>query len=97
MNFHIETLGFEKIIKKLRKHPLKEKIMRDIDSLATNPFLGKYLTNHEKYELKYPNLRIYYIVKEGTVIVYDTIFDGLIIIEAFGTKNHQKRFLRKKD
>ena len=95
MKFHIETLGFEKIVKKLQKHPLKEKIISDISQLAENPFLGKYLKNHEKYELKYPNLRIYYVVKEGLILVYDEEYDGIIIIEAFGNKNHQKQYLTK--
>jgi hypothetical protein len=94
MKFHIEVAGFEKLIQKLKKHPLKKDIISDIDALQTNPFTGKYLKKHNKYELKYPNLRIYYIVCEGFVVICDEEFDGQIIIETFGNKNQQKRYLK---
>ena len=96
MSYHIETLGFVKIITKLRKHPLKQKIIADITELSDNPYLGKYVPKHGKYELKYPNLRIYYIVKEGLIVICEEEYDGLILITEFGNKNHQKRYLHKK-
>lgn len=93
MKFHIEAVGFEKLLRKLKKHPLKKQIIKDIDALKTNPFIGKYLKNHDKYELKYPNLRIYYIVEEGMVIICEEEYDGIFFIEGFGNKNQQKRYL----
>ena len=95
MNFYIEAVGVEKLINKLKKHPLRNQIIEEIDSLKTNPFKGKYLRNHDKYELKYPNLRIYYIIKEGLVIICEETYDGLVIIEGKGNKNQQKRYLKK--
>jgi hypothetical protein len=94
MKYHIETLGFEKLIKKLKKHPLKKQIIAEIDALQKNPFLGKYLKNKNLYELKYPNLRIYYYVIEGVIIIFEEEFDGIILIDGFSNKNQQKRYLQ---
>jgi hypothetical protein len=92
--YYLDIISAEKIIKKLQKHPLKKDIFSDIDALQYNPKLGKYLQSHDIYELKYPNLRIYYAVFEGLIIIADEEFEGIVTLLAKGNKNEQQRFLR---
>lgn len=92
--YYIEVSGFLKIASKLQKHPLKKSIIQDIDELKCNPLKGKYLHRFNMYKLKYPNLRIYYIIIKEVFSVNASEYEGLIIIKDFGNKNHQKRFLQ---
>ena len=70
--YYIDIIRAEHVLKKLNKHPLKDKIVADIDSLAYTPFKGKYLASHDIYELRYPNLRIYYAVQDGLIVVAES-------------------------
>ena len=92
--YYLEVLGFCKLIRKIRKHPLKKNIIRDIEDLAYDPGKGKYIPRHDIYELKYPNLRIYYLVKEGGIIIFGKDYEGTIIILGHGNKDQQKRKLK---
>jgi hypothetical protein len=85
--YHIEFLSHERLFKKIREHPHKQKIIADIDSLAQQPDKGKYLPRHDLYELRYTNLRIYYIVTHGEIIIFGTEYEGVVTILGKRNKN----------
>lgn len=93
--YYIDAVSLGKLISKIKKHPLKNKIVADIDSLETDFTVGKYLPKHDIYELKYPNLRIYYAVEHGEIVLVEEMFEGIVFFLGKGNKNQQQRFLNE--
>jgi mRNA-degrading endonuclease RelE of RelBE toxin-antitoxin system len=76
----------------------KVRIVKKLKELEINPELGKPIGKSETlnaiiWELRMfsPNLRIYYIIKRGTIVVEEIEYEGSVNVYKIGDKGSQRR------
>lgn len=95
MRYFIEfTEKADKELNSLMDKRLRKNIWNKIQQLKTNPKKGKHLFKNI-YELKAKNYRIYYELFRGIVVIAKVEYKGKLMVKRIGTKNTQKRDVRK--
>lgn len=74
-------------------------VLKKIRQLERNPrgkHIGKgRITNLPYFEKYYRNLRLYYSVEYGAIVVEDVEFSGLVYPRGTGTKDQQRRDIHR--
>lgn len=94
MRYLVEmTERADKNISKL-DNGIQENIKNKIRQLSKNPRKGKHLYKNF-YELRAKNFRIYYELFRGIIVIEKIKYDGKVQVQKVGTKNTQKRDVRR--
>lgn len=87
----------DKTFNKLGKS-LQERIAKKLKELETNPELGKPVMRSETFntmiwEIRMfsPNIRIYYTIHKGEIIIEEIVYEGRVRVQKIGDKRSQRR------
>jgi len=78
-----------------------ERVKRKIDQLIERPTLGESVGRSSKlsamvFEIRIfsPVIRIYYIIRRGTIVIQSVEYEGKVRVEKVGDKRSQRRDIR---